>query len=722
MAKGAVRTSQPIEFTAAVAVVTPQYRRKARDFDSATPKPVVGIGSPVLSPDGRHIAFRALNDLWTLTIGEEPKPLLRDRFFKSDPAWSPDGGRLAYSSDCAGKLDIWIRDMRTGTDRQLTRFASAAVSGTWSPDGSSIAFLDQTGALHIVDVASGSVRKAFDFLWQPGRPTWSPDGRFIALAALKPYSKRYREGLNEILVIELATGAAAYTPPMPDRSLATRGDDGPIWSPDGRHMAFVLASTLWIVPVDATGTFTAEPYRIDQEVTDAPSWSGDSRSLLYLSNGRLRLIDAHGGTPRDVPLKLQWRNAKPAGRTVIRAGRLWDGLGPDYRSAVDVVIAGNRIEELVPATSGPPADRNARFIDATSLTLMPGLVDMHTHRQMQGYSYGDRQGRLWLAMGVTSTRSPGAPAYHMVEDREAIDAGLRLAPRHFASGEAIDGSRIYYNFMRPLTEAGQLELEMQRAEALAYDMIKTYVRLPIDQQQAVIEWAHRNGMQTSSHYHYPALRFGSDCTEHLGATNRFGYSRTISALGAAYQDVEAMFVQSQSGRTTTLFNSGVLLAQDRSLIDDGRIRTLYPPWEYARLQEWAQHLATNDPVATLANLERSVAQVKTILRNGGRVLCGTDAPIDFIGVSLHLNLRAMVKFGLTPYEALLTATRMPGEFLGEPLGKVTPGALADLLLVEGDPLTRIVDAAAVRQVIKNGEVFTVDELMSPFVHIAGRSC
>ena len=205
---------------------------------------------------------------------------------------------------------------------------------------------------------------------------------------------------------------------------------------------------------------------------------------------------------------------------IIRAGRLWDGSGPDYRHDVDVIIEGNRIATIAPATKGAPSDSNAQFIDATRQTLIPGLVDMHTHRQMQGYSYGDRQGRLWLAMGVTSTRSPGAPAYHMVEDREAIDAGLRVGPRHFATGEAIDGSRIFYNFMRPVVDERQLELELARAEALSYDMIKTYVRLSPKRQEKVIEWAHARGMHVSSHYHFPAFRFAGDCMEHLGATNR----------------------------------------------------------------------------------------------------------------------------------------------------------------------------------------------------------
>lgn len=205
--------------------------------------------------------------------------------------------------------------------------------------------------------------------------------------------------------------------------------------------------------------------------------------------------------------------------------------------------------------------------------------------------------------------------------------------------------------------------------------------------------------------------------EHLGATNRLGYSRTVTALGAAYEDVDALFVQSRAGRTPTLFTSGALLGEDRSLVEDARIRTLYPRWEYARLQDRARQMAATDRAPQLASLARNVAQVKRMIRSGGRVLTGTDAPIDFLAVSLHLNLRAMVKYGLSPYEALLTATRFPGEFLNEPLGTVAPGAFADLLVVSGDPLAKIEDAAAVQSVMVNGSLATVEELMKPF---AGR--
>ncbi|WP_184719133.1 amidohydrolase family protein [Caulobacter sp.] len=705
-----------VAFTAAVPVLTPRYTKKSRDFLSTKTRPVVGIGSPALSPDGRQVVFRALNDLYLLDIGGGPaKALTNDGFSKVDPAWSPDGKTLAYSTDKGGSLDIWLRDIASGQSRQLTRFDGAAVSSAWSRDGKSLAFLSQNGGLFVADAATGETRRVYADLWEPGKPSWGPGDATIAYAAFKPYSARFREGLSEILTVDVASGKGSYAPILPDRSLGTRGDDGPVWSPDGKSLAYVFASRLHVSPVDATGKLLGPPKALNDEVTDAVSWSGDGQSLIYLSAGQLRLISAAGGAPKTVPHGLTWANVRPKGRMVVRAASLWDGKSPELRRNVDVLISDGRIAGVAPRGE---VTADVRVIDAPTGTVMPGLIDMHTHRQMQGYGYGDREGRLWLSLGVTTTRSPGGPAYHTVEDQEAIEAGKRVGPRYYATGEAIDGSRIFYNFMRPVTEPGQMALELKRVEALSYDLIKTYVRLSGERQKEVIAWAHAKGLPLTSHYHYPALGLGMDGMEHLGATSRTGYSRTVSALGHTYQDVNAAFVASRAARTPTLFTSTALLGDDRSLVDDPRVKALYPPWEYARLLERAKQIASMDRTATLASLSRNVAEVARTVRAGGRITTGTDSPIDFNAVSLHMNLRAMVKFGMTPFEALVTATSASGEYLDEPLGAIAAGNYADLVWVDGDPLARIEDAAKVTTVIKHGEVYSIADLIGPFAEHA----
>ncbi|WP_249956529.1 amidohydrolase family protein [Streptomyces ardesiacus] len=108
------------------------------------------------------------------------------------------------------------------------------------------------------------------------------------------------------------------------------------------------------------------------------------------------------------------------------------------------------------------------------------------------------------------------------------------------------------------------------------------------------------------------------------------------------------------------------------------------------------------------------AKTSPVSPRGFLAVAGTDAPIDHAAVSLHMNLRAMVTYGFTPYEALTTATGLAGETLHEDLGRIAPGMYADLAVVDGDPLTDIKDAANVEQVLVSRVAHTVDSLMRPF--------
>lgn len=719
-ADGIVRTLRPgqragrVGFVCPVQVRPARYRRRATSLDDRHQRPVVGIGSPVISPDGRSVAFRALGDIWTMRFGQAPVAMGGDTtWWWSDPDWSPDGTKLAYCSDRGGTVNIWIRDLASGADTQVTHFTdSAAVSVRWSPDGRELAYLDQDGALFTVAVDSGTAQQVFDATFEPGRPTWSPDGRFIALAAVQPYSERFREGLSKILIVDRRSGEGHYVDAAPHTSLQTRGDDGPVWSPDGRHLLFAMKSVLYVTPMGADGRPTGPARVIGDEVADAPTWAGDSATILYLSGSRLRRMRLGRRGARTMAVPLTWRNHAGAGEgtLVIRAGRMWDGQSHRVRRDVDIVVRGQRIVSIA-RHDDAVTKAAAKVIDARGKFVMPGLIDCHHHRQMAGYVYGNRQHRLWLALGVTTTRSPGDPAYHMVEDREAVHSGARVGPRFVGTGEAVDGSRIYYNFMRPTYDQTQLRRELERAAALTYDLMKCYVRLPVMWHRQVIDWSHRRGIEVTSHYHYPAMAFGGDCTEHIGATNRFGYSRTVTNVGTGYPDVVQMFVASGMRRTPTLFNARTLLADDDSLVRDERVRVLYPTWRLAVLEKAAQDARTTDQSVTRANLERRVAQALAMTRKGGNVIMGTDSPIADLGVSAHLNLQAMVRYGYTPREALITATSAAGEYLARPVGRLVEGMLADLVVVDGDPLRRIEDATKVTTTIVGGRVYTPDELM-----------
>jgi Tol biopolymer transport system component len=718
-------STDEISFTARYRLQRARYARKHFDLDSRHPRQAKGIVGPALSPDGNRIVFQALNQLWLMRIGGEPQQLTGDSYYKCDPSWSPDGKRIAYSSDKAGTEDLYVLDLESGDEQRVTSIVGAEVSSAWSPDGTQLAFQDQTGATFVVDIASGNVRQVIASLFAPSKPSWFKDGKTIAVGALKPYTRRFREGTSQILTVDVASGALTYTEPAPFQSISTRGEDGPVYAPDGSAVAFVLESTLWVRPVDEQGVPTGEAKQINFEVTDAPTWSGDSKTLLYLSNGELRTIPREGGTPSSVPLDLEWHPQMPSGRVIVHAGKLWDGKGPTVRSDVDIIIEGNRIKRIRPhqAAGGDPGDGTARFIDASALTVIPGLWESHTHEWISGKFYGDRLGRLWMVYGVTSLNSVGDPVYRAAETREAFTSGLRVGPRFFATGEAIDGERIYYNFMRPTYGSDeQFEREISRAEALDYDMVKTYVRLRHEDNAKITQRVHdRMRVWTASHYMLSPMAYGEDGMTHVSATTRTGFAYTRSSAGISYEDMRTVFKDTDSFDISTTFSS-TLYAQDPTMVEDPRLKTLNTPWDQTLLVAKRDAAVNTDQTVARDSLQKEENTVAAIRRGGGVILAGTDSPLDNVATALHLNLRAQVHLGgLEPWQALQSATILTATEVGvgDDLGTVEAGKLADLAFIAGDPLTTIEDLANVQGVMKNGRLYTVPELLLPFISPGG---
>ncbi|MBA3524141.1 MAG: PD40 domain-containing protein, partial [Geodermatophilaceae bacterium] len=143
-----------IPFAAAVPVVATRPEPKRVDVDSTGRRKALGIASPTASPDGKRIAFRALNALWIADVdgSSRPRRVVADGYFNSDPDFSPDGRSLLYASDRAGHADLWVHDIGRGVDRRLTGLSGAQLAPRYSPDGRRIAFQDQDGTGFVLDL------------------------------------------------------------------------------------------------------------------------------------------------------------------------------------------------------------------------------------------------------------------------------------------------------------------------------------------------------------------------------------------------------------------------------------------------------------------------------------------------------------------------------------------------------------------------------------------
>jgi imidazolonepropionase-like amidohydrolase len=250
-------------------------------------------------------------------------------------------------------------------------------------------------------------------------------------------------------------------------------------------------------------------------------------------------------------------------------------------------------------------------------------------------------------------------------------------------------------------------MELKRAEILQHDLIKSYVRLPDLQQKRMVEFAHSIGIPVTTHEIYPAALVGVDGTEHAGATSRRGYSTKVATLQRTYEDVVQLFGKSERTFCPTISGPGVqkLLMDEPEMRTDARFN-LYPGWLRAQVQDTAR--AGRGAAAPGGGTSGNGKFVVDAMRAGAKIVAGTDTPNAFY---LHGELMSYVMAGMTPYEALKAATVTPAEALGLDAGSIEPGKLADIVLVEGNPLENIANAHHVKRVIANGRVFELSDLV-----------
>ncbi len=715
--------AEPVTVPMTVAFqVLPAPERTGRIRTEATePQPVRGLIRPSISPDGTRLVYAALGDLWTAPLdgSEAPLPLTRDSWLDTDPVWVPDGSAVVFSSDRGGTMDLWEKQIDSAPGlglTQLTARIGAELSPAVSPDGSMLAWLDEAGNLSVSgrDLTTGphdapEAVTLFEGHRGLAMPSWSADGATIAVTTLTPWSSRFREGRNRIVMVAADTGEARLLD-EPAGSVGSRDTDGPVFSPDGTSLAFALDGGLAVLPLDAGGDPAGPVRSVFEGPVDFPAWTPDGAALTVVSGGRLMRVAGDGSGAEEIPLRHEFTVSEPAGRLLFQNASVLDVASGAVVTGLDVLVEGGRIASISPTGEPPPED--LRVVTTEGATLMPGLIEMHTHPAAP--AYGNRLGRLHLAYGITSARIPAASPYRTIEERESILAGRRVGPRLFVTGNTLDGDRIYYPGAVPSAAGPAFEGAFTMARELQYDVVKTYVRLDDAAQQEAIRRAHRIGAFVTSHEIYPAVRHGVDGIEHIEGTSRRGFSPKVTQLGYSYEDVRALIHESGVYFTPTLLIYGgwnLALAREPGLLAaDRRIRA-FPAWVAEGLLAARDHgMNTEVPLAVMRPKWDTVAG---IARRGGRVIAGTDTPIIPYGLGLIIEIEHYAEAGLGPAGAIRTATLTAAEALGlqGELGVIEEGALADMVVVDGNPLEDIRNLRRVRAVLWNGRLATLDQLL-----------
>jgi hypothetical protein len=434
---------------------------------------------------------------------------------------------------------------------------------------------------------------------------------------------------------------------------------------------------------------------------------------------------------------------------VIEGATVIDGTGKAAISDAAIVIEGNKIQSIGPRASVQrPA--GARVINAQGKFIVPGLWDAHTH--WRGWT-----GELFLAHGVTTILDLGTTTDWILAARGAEDAGRMRSPRIFTSGNVLDrrreteggfGGGVHSSFhMDYVTSPQNARAQVRRELEKGVDVVKVYQDMTLEELETITKEAHRVDIAVVGHSNnlYDSVKRGLDGVTHLWGVGLTlmppdklkEYEQRKVACPYAWMDVSKMddlvsfLVQHGTYINPALINEhAAVLKQtkqweldDYQLLMDPNLR--YVPLDavlssltfFHKLRSYSASLGPfpyveNVPPAVIEEYRRGYRNsqefVGRFARAGGKLFAGSDAAgsASLPGASLLQELELLVEAGATPMQAIQSATYWPAEMihLDYKLGTLQAGRLADLLILNGDPLADIRNLRKIETVMKDGKI------------------
>jgi hypothetical protein len=435
-----------------------------------------------------------------------------------------------------------------------------------------------------------------------------------------------------------------------------------------------------------------------------------------------------------------------------------DMTGAAAKPDMTVLITGDRIAAIA-RNNQLRIPRDVQVINATGKFLIPGLWDMHVH-----FTETERSFPLFIANGVTGVRNMGGELTDLLRWRAEVSSGTLVGPRVLTCGPIVDGPEPAAH--GPTVVVGSAAEGRQTVDLLKQrgaDCIKVYDRLPREAYFAIIDQAKKDGLPVVGHVPLSittieASNAGQKSIEHLGSilqdcssisdelqrmqaapmppgADFSEFPRRIAARGERMldtyderkaQQLFAKLIKNHTWQVPTLVTKRSL-----TFIDDfdrnGDERVKYVP--KSDLQWWSPQknflLRYRTPeyiVYSKKLFQKELQLVGAMKRAGVPIMTGTDLsiPYTFAGFSLHDELGLLVEAGLTPMEALQAATRNPAVFLGElsSQGTIERGKLANLILLDANPLENIGNTQRINAVVLNGRFLPKETLQKMLAGVA----
>jgi Tol biopolymer transport system component len=708
-----------------------------------------------LSPEGKRLAFTALNQIYVMNLpdGKPARLTKATTEYEFMPTWSPDGKWIAYVTwtEQGGHIRKIASTLPNAASVQLTQTPAFYSWPSWSPDGARIVFVQSgrqarlagtdaapTAELRWIATTGGKTNfiSPMKGVGRPHFASGAPDRIYVYEPPDGLVSFRF-DGTDRRVHLKV-TGYVNNPPQPPDPA------DEILMSPDGRHAIALDNQRVYLTKVPQLGTQPPAISILDPKSAPVPTvrltnvgaefigWSGDGKSVYWsLGNTFFRKdasswkellkepkaakdttkTAAQDTTKKEeketglekFAVKIEAPRHKPKGIVVLRGAKIVTMKGDEIINNGDIVVTDNRITAIGPSGQVTiPA--GATNIDVSGKTVIPGFVDVHAHI----YLWQPRdmfEPQLWeqlanLAYGVTTIRDPQTSGTTALVYSDLVETGAMLGPRVYSTLTGVF-------WAEPINSLDDAKNVLKRyKEYYKTNTIKEYVAGDRKIRQWIIMAAKDASIMPTTE---GALDMKLDLTQMADGYPGNEHSLPIVPL---YKDVIEFVARTGTFYTPTLLvNYGGPFAENYfyesiDIHEDAKLRRFTPHTEIdqrsKRRPGWFAEKEYAFPSTAKAAAD--------IVKAGGRVCLGGHGQLQ--GLGCHWEIWALQSGGMSPHEALRCATIFGAESIGlaQDLGSLEVGKLADLMVLDKDPLANIRNSSSLRYVMKNGELFEAETL------------
>jgi imidazolonepropionase-like amidohydrolase len=448
-----------------------------------------------------------------------------------------------------------------------------------------------------------------------------------------------------------------------------------------------------------------------RQVTDDCSrsfiFTSDSSAIVYSGGQRVWRQPLAGGNRIEIPIKLTLQRTEPA-PLLVRHVRVLDFTAGRFGEETSMLIQDGKIL-WIGSEQRHETPKNAAVLDGGGRYAIPGLIDVHVHSAWANQQTSED---AFIAFGITSVRDVGGSLDLLNALRDRSETTSLPVPRLWYSGEILEGAMpLWGDAFLQIANEREARLAVRKWKEWGSDLIKVYLTVPWHLQNIMAEEAQRQGLPLAGH----AISF-DEMVRHVLQ----GYASVEHTTGVMYDDGRKLMAAAGArwvGTLTCEGGSEIFMREDPPMHMASELVRRFVPPEKIKAALKGGRLSYYPKEYWPVNMKGAFARIFAAYRDGVKVRAGTDALMAevFFGLSLHWELEFFNMAGLSQLETLRLGTVDAAETVGAAayLGTLAPGKLADLVILDANPLENIQNTIKIWRVIKDGRLFDPKTLRTP---------